>query len=504
MTAYETTRIYESAFDKDPKSLLVEMHSEEQKEPASCGAAVITDVLKTLGHDVTQKEIINEVRKGLRQMRPEGSDLSVAYLGTPPELMEGILANHEIHYTVKKHSPVFDGETQEEGGKFLDEMLASGHVIICPIQTIPNHGEARNINNDGHYVIVCGSVEKDGKKFYVTIDPMFHYYQRLSNEGSLYSVHMGDMAPEGLRKTSTQDPRSFTETRDKTYTDQQLSEFPIDPKQYGYRLIERGHFLQNWRDISGFGQQFNLYGVAVEMETPFDKLPADIKRLARRLIENKNISPEPWRASPDEKYGLRRFNGDRSEETQRFYDIDRHPNTLKYMLPATPSPNEDMDYLLMKRPDEESEGDDRIMWAIVDERNEPVGWVQFYKDERMTTERRAELGIPENALILETSYSKLFTQWPGGSRFVKDRPNIPDTQNYGVAVNGLRQSLLLLREMEERSANLASRPARSIFVTAYTDPDNTASEAVPQKIGFKQMGLVDYEGGPNNFWIIET
>lgn len=235
------------------------------------------------------------------------------------------------------------------------------------------------------------------------------------------------------------------------------------------------------------------------MSTKFDELPQETKDLTREVIKASNVLGTPWKASPEEPYALRRFDPNRSEDTQRYKDIDRHPESLQWMLPSKPSSNEDLDWLT--RIDETDKEDPRILWAVVDENNEPVGWVQFYKDDRMDPKRMGELNMPENALVLEFSYSKLFVDWPKFSRFTKDRTNLPDTQSIGVAVNGVKQSLILLRQMENLMAQSSTESPRPIYITAYTESENVPSEKALIVNGFQSMGIADYDGKTNNFWL---
>jgi len=234
----------------------------------------------------------------------------------------------------------------------------------------------------------------------------------------------------------------------------------------------------------------------------FGELPQETQDLATQAIESSNLLDPPWKSSPEEPYGIRRFNPIRSEDTQRYKDMDRHPEVLKWMLPPEVLSNEDLDSLI--RTDESVVEDHRAVWAIVDERNEALGWIQFYPDEILTKEKRKELGIPENALILETSYCKLFNEWPKYSRFIKDRDNLDTVTNYGIASSGLKQSLIKLKQMESvLSENLKIEP-KPLFITGYTDLQNIASESALIKNNFQKIGTVDYESEINNAWIVKA
>ncbi len=234
----------------------------------------------------------------------------------------------------------------------------------------------------------------------------------------------------------------------------------------------------------------------------FGELPQETQELATQAIESSNLLDPPWKSSPEEPYGLRRFSPNRSEDTQRYKDMDRHPEVLKWVLPPEVLSNEDLDFLIGT--DESSAEDPRAIWAIVDERNEAIGWIQFYPDEIFPVEKRKELGIPENALMLEGSVCKLFNEWPRYSRFIKDRDNLDTENKTGVAANGLKQSLIRLKQMESTLAEYSKNDPRPIFITAYTDPKNPTSESSLIKNNFQKIGTVDYEGEINNAWIVKA
>lgn len=233
-----------------------------------------------------------------------------------------------------------------------------------------------------------------------------------------------------------------------------------------------------------------------------NELPDDIKELAVKNISEANELPPLWKASPEEPYALRRFHPSRSEDTQRFKDIDRHPEVNKWMIPEEPSSNQDLDSLL--NTNEADRTDPRIIWAVVDKKGEAVGWVQFYEDEHLSQEERDKMEIPKDALILEVSYAKLFNEWPKGTDFIEDRDNLLDTDYGGVAVSGLRQALIRIREMENTVSSTAD-PPRKIYITAYTDSKNTASEAVLSKNDFQNVEQTKYDDGEvETTWIREV
>ncbi len=209
-----------------------------------------------------------------------------------------------------------------------------------------------------------------------------------------------------------------------------------------------------------------------------------------------------WKSDPAEPYALRRFNFNRSKETQRYKDMDRHMESLQFMQPSKPSSNEDLDWLL--RANEADRKLPWLLWAIVDDRNEPVGWVQFYVDVSMNTENRQKLGLKEDDLVLEVSYSKLFPTWPKYSHHIKDRDDLDTTERKGVAVNGLKQSLIKLKQMEETISTASGEAPRRVLITAYTSPENKASEAVLSRNGFEIAGSQQYKKGEEHedrLWI---
>ncbi|MBI2414530.1 C39 family peptidase [candidate division WWE3 bacterium] len=263
---FETSNHFINSLEKDSNSIFIEVHSEEQEKSYSCGPAVLCDVLKTLGKDVNQIKIINEVIDDIKSIRPKEERRSLAGLVTPPEVIEGILTKYNVETYIKDSVENPTEQTNRKSEAFLDEMLENGYVVICPVQTIPNYGHERDVNEDGHYLIVCGKVMINGKKHFIVVDPMFHYYQRLSNENSVYGMHMGKDINEETPKTEAELMYDSVETRDIDYTPEQLAEFGINPKGYGIRFVNASNFMRNWKDVSGFGKPFNQYGIAVKIK----------------------------------------------------------------------------------------------------------------------------------------------------------------------------------------------------------------------------------------------
>lgn len=209
---------------------------------------------------------------------------------------------------------------------------------------------------------------------------------------------------------------------------------------------------------------------------------------------------KPWKLDPNEPYAIRTLNPNSPLDTQFYTDIDRSPGVVEWTIPSRRSkPHEIDDYI---RVSEANASDPRKLFAIVDENNIPVGWVQYYLDKKIAwlTERAK---IPENALVLEISYAKLDVGMKGKNWYTgRSRRGFPQKQPRGVAVSGVRQSTEYIRQMEEKLAKISFEPVRPIWFTAYTDPENAASEQVLVKNGFfKLEEQVDYDGEMNNVWI---
>jgi hypothetical protein len=259
---FETSDFYAKEFEKDPNRVFIEINSQEQEKSYSCGPAIIKNIFDTVGIETTQPEIINEARKYIHEYRLESDDpkdhkKSMAALGTPPEVMEKLLENHGVAIEVKQSVAEINDVTLKEAEEFLNKKLEEGKVIITAIQTIPKYKHERDINEDGHYVTVCGRVTINDKKYFITVDPMFHYYQRISNEGGLPEWHKGEPFTEKAYDTNS--------TREIEYSEDELNSFNIDPKRYGLRLVQVENFMRNWKDVEGLGEESNLYGIAVEV-----------------------------------------------------------------------------------------------------------------------------------------------------------------------------------------------------------------------------------------------
>jgi hypothetical protein len=196
----------------------------------------------------------------------------------------------------------------------------------------------------------------------------------------------------------------------------------------------------------------------------------DVEALTKIISKHPSRTLEGWKLSPDESYSIRCLNLNNPEDIQRFYDIDCHPQTLEFMSPSVPSSPEDLD----------SQMKDPLLWVIADGQNKMIGWVQYYED-NLSSEERQRFNIPENALVLETSYAKLLTE-----------------KYKGVTVSGLRQTLALIKKLMEEIPN------QPIFITAFTIPENISSEVVLAKNDFqKQSEQINYkdDNEMTNLWV---
>ena len=236
--------------------------------------------------------------------------------------------------------------------------------------------------------------------------------------------------------------------------------------------------------------------------------------LFKKVVEAVKITEPPWKASPEEPYAIRPLNPNNSDETQAFNDIDRSPQALGNMANVGKSPFDEIDYLINADPTYEHyknkkgkpEPDPRFISAVVDKDNKAVGWVQYYLEKNIDALKKQGENIPDDALVLEVSYAKLFNKWPKYTRFIRERTNLPDEEAKGVATCGIKQTLIKLKQMEKTFSEASNLSPRKIFVSAYTYPDNIASEKVLENNGFKKLPqqITDDDNLPNNVWIKEV
>lgn len=508
--SYPTTEKWQKNFDTSKKehpedTVFHKTELTRQEEDFSCGAATLTSVINTvMKKSILEEEIITNARNRIHE---KGGNIEE--WGIPPDIMEIILSSYGVYIEIKPSDKTYDNEeTLINAQEWLDSRLLSGHICITPIQITPEYwfkdnvsGELvretekeegreytpvytsdkvwtdsskppievpegspgrkrattrKDVDYNGHYVLVVGKMHRGETPYYITVDPMYKWYQEESPT--------------------------------------------IDPKYTGIRFIPEKLFIKSWHDKSGRGEPYNQYAISVKVPNE-DANTDELLSLAKELISKSNVMEIPWRSAPNEPYGIRRFNRNNSEETQIFTDIYRHPKAMRWLY-SSENPekiNEDMDWML--NIDETDKEDPRILWAIVDKENKPVGWVMFYKDNYLPDNLKNKLGVDTNSLILEVSYVKSFTDWPEGTQFIHSRDNLTNLQNEDVVINGLRQSLLLLKSREKIISTTSATTPRQVVITAYTDPENVASEKVLIANEFEKQGKVDYEGEQNNIWV---
>lgn len=219
----------------------------------------------------------------------------------------------------------------------------------------------------------------------------------------------------------------------------------------------------------------------------------------REFMEKIRLYP-PIKPDPNELYDIRYFNPSRSEDSQRLKDADRHPEVIRWMVPPRPSTNKELDEIIRENPGQKE--DPSILFAVTDkEANEVVGWVQYYQCD-LVDQVKQQMEIPEGALVLEISYLKLLPNWPKGTRYIKERDNLVTTENKGVAMSGVRQTLKIMQEMEKTISEQMGLPPRKIVVLDFTSPENKATEAVAKQNGFRKLPeKIDYEGEMDNAWV---
>ena len=193
----------------------------------------------------------------------------------------------------------------------------------------------------------------------------------------------------------------------------------------------------------------------------------------------------PIRDDPNEPYIMMEFDPDNPKHVQVFADMDRQPEALKWMAGHQISTPEELDELI--RASLNDPKDPRLLLAVATREKEILGWVQYYPEHAERIEQiNKQMKLPENALVWETSFLKYLTEVP----------------HPGVAVNGVKQTLGIIADLEVTIAQAANKEPRPIVITAYTDPANGASEAVLKKNGFQLLGeKVDYDGELNNAWV---
>ena len=176
-----------------------------------------------------------------------------------------------------------------------------------------------------------------------------------------------------------------------------------------------------------------------------------------------------------ENYGVRWFNKKRFKDILSLVVIDRQAELAKKMLPKNPSK---MKYFrdVLNSADNHSKYQ-YYVFALTDHDNEIIGWVQYLLDENVT-KLKQQIRLERGAIVFEVSYAKLFNQ------------NLK-----GVAVSGLKQTIDILRKIDNNDA-------KDVYVTAYTDDKNIASEYVLNKNRFTKLEKqIVYDNELNNVWV---
>ncbi len=176
-----------------------------------------------------------------------------------------------------------------------------------------------------------------------------------------------------------------------------------------------------------------------------------------------------------ENYGVRWFNKKRFKDILSLVVIDRQTELAKKMLPKTPSKMKYFRDVLNSSSNHPKY--QYYVFAITDHNNEIVGWVQYLLDEHLS-KLRQQIKLERGSLVFEVSYAKLFNQ------------NLK-----GVAVSGLKQTMDILRKIDNNDA-------KDIYITAYTEDKNIASEYVLSKNRFTKLEhKIIYDNEFNNVWV---
>ena len=279
---HSVSNVWISAFGSDQAAIQNRAELTAQTETFSCGAACLVDVIK--GHNpnstVTEQEMIDEIR---RMHESEGRDIDS--WGTPPELVKRLLDQHVVpyeEYHSKKTLQEITAEDLLHAKQRLEQFLAEGKVCMVCIQSTPDYwyrdekthelstgkpadpidsnysivrvnnslwdgasvpieavqserGAAASTKGDptfqGHWIVVTGMMQRDGKEYYVTHDPWYQAEQAAVNKKAL----------------ELEQP------------------LPIDAKFVGIRLMAKNYFLSRWHDVAGDNEtEFNQYLLAIE------------------------------------------------------------------------------------------------------------------------------------------------------------------------------------------------------------------------------------------------
>lgn len=146
----------------------------------------------------------------------------------------------------------------------------------------------------------------------------------------------------------------------------------------------------------------------------------------------------------------------------------------------------------------------QVMYSVVDEANNLVGWIWFYHESRHPLPKRIydELGLNNQSQIFQVSYQKLMSEgWPASLINKVSQSTVVHLHKprYGVIVQGLALALVQLRQ--ECKILYKDKGAKAIF--AYVLPDNISSAKVLERNGFaKYHRQYKYEGELNDLWTL--
>lgn len=174
-------------------------------------------------------------------------------------------------------------------------------------------------------------------------------------------------------------------------------------------------------------------------------------------------------------YAIRWFNPKRFKDILALITIDKQEILFKKMLPKTPSKLSYYRDVLNSSTNHQF--DNFYVFAICNYRNDVIGWIQYMPDENLNKLKKI-IKIEAKALVLEVSYAKLFS-----------------TNLKGVAVNGLKQTMDIVRKLDNNNY-------KDLYISAYTDSKNIASEYVLNTNRFEKLkSTIIYANEPNNVWI---
>lgn len=218
-------------------------------------------------------------------------------------------------------------------------------------------------------------------------------------------------------------------------------------------------------------------------------------------ISSENMSSNEkvlWKLIPEEPAAIRALNPKDAIDFERYQEIDRSPESQKWMIGEEMDEEEIKEFLA-------SHPQDIVLYAVSGKKSEGEleGWVQLLPEGKERINRIKKEGVADlskNHLILELSYARYFN------------PKLKTEENEkGLISSGIRQICYLLGlvfNKKDKADQKSQKPMLKpkIDVVAYTDPQNEPSERVLEKSGFKKLGQIKYEPDDqvfNNFWLLD-